>query len=172
MTDGFTYVVDTNVPIIANGSADVSGDCVLSCVREIKRIGQSGRVALDDKWLILGEYKRRLLTRGQRSISDQFLKWILTNQANPNRCDLVQITYKQSNACDFEEFPNHPELAAFDVSDRKFVAVAAAHDQHPPILQAADSKWWGWKKTLEECGIEVRFLCPRDIERLFTRKGR
>ncbi len=96
-------------------------------------------------------------------IGDAFLRWVLTNQANPNRCRQVPLT-PSGSGYDFEEFPSHPGLAQFDPSDRKFVAVAAACPGGPaPILQAADSKWWGWKEALEDCGVFVDFLCPQEI---------
>lgn len=71
---------------------------------------------------------------------------------------------------DFVEFPNHPELQKFDRSDRKFVAVSVAHPDQPPILQAADSKWWGWKEALAECGITVIFLCSDGIAEKYAKK--
>jgi len=61
-------------------------------------------------------------------------------------------------------------LINFDPYDRKFVAVAATHPDRPAILQATDSKWWGWKEALAECGVIVEFLCPADIEAGYNRK--
>lgn len=48
--------------------------------------------------------------------------------------------------------------------------VANAHRDKPPIIEATDSKWWGWKEALEECGITVEFLCPDEIEEVYRRK--
>ena len=70
---------------------------------------------------------------------------------------LVTIT---KNGESYDEFPNHQGLINFDLSDRKYIAVANAHHEKPPILQATDSKWWGWKDALAEAGITVHFLCP------------
>ena len=61
-------------------------------------------------------------------------------------------------------------MSKFDPSDRKFVAVANAHPGKPSILQATDSKWWGWKDALLECGIKVEFLCPAEIANAYKRK--
>jgi hypothetical protein len=61
-------------------------------------------------------------------------------------------------------------LADFDAPDRKFVAVAAAHADRPPILQAADSKWLDWQDALKEHGITVELLCPQDIRRFHANK--
>jgi len=111
-------------------------------------------VLLDNQWRILGEYMHQLSSTGQPGVGDAFLKWVLTNQANRERYALVEITPKPDDELDFVEFPNHPGLQNFDRSDRKFVAVSAVHSLHPPIMQATDSKWWGWKNALAECGIE------------------
>jgi len=133
-------------------------------------IMERGRVSLDMRWLILSEYRNKLSQTGQPGVGDQFYKWVLTNQANATRCKLVPITPTESDPTDFEEFPNHPALRGFDPSDRKFVAVAAADDESPAILEASDSKWWGWRHALAQCGIQVEFLCPGEIQRKFQEK--
>jgi len=119
---------------------------------------------VDDGWLIIGEYRNNLAASGQPGIGSAFLKWVLTNHLNPSVCTRVRITRKRSVAEDYDEFPDDPDLAAFDPADRKFVAVAAAHPERPPILQAVDTKWWGWKDALARNGVEVLFLCPDEIE--------
>lgn len=40
----------------------------------------------------------------------------------------------------------------------------------PPILQATDSKWWGWKDSLGEAGIKVKFLCPEFVKQKYGKK--
>ncbi|HSU82609.1 MAG TPA: hypothetical protein VLR69_09330, partial [Thermoanaerobaculia bacterium] len=54
-----------------------------------------------------------------------------------------------------------PDLAAFDPSDRKFVAVAVASGEQPEILNASDTDWWHHREALSRHGVEVRFLCPQ-----------
>ena len=58
----------------------------------------------------------------------------------------------------------------FDLSDRKFVAVANAHQEKPPILEGTDSKWWGWKDALAEVGIKVVFLDEAYILQKYNQK--
>ena len=72
----------------------------------------------------------------------------------------------------YKEFPEHDGLVNFDIDDRKFVAVANAHsDTHkPPIFQATDSKWWGWKDALSKVGITVCFLCPSYVKEKHAKK--
>jgi len=133
---------------------------------------KSGCLVLDDGWRIIREYRDNLSPTGQPTVGDRFLLWVLRNQANPKRCVQVTINPKtdKPNDNDFKEFPNHPGLEGFDIADRKFVAVAVAHAGRPPILQAFDSKWWGWRNDLAECGIVVHFLCPEEIADKHARK--
>lgn len=155
-------IVDTNVAIVANRkSAQASSQCIGHCINAIREITTSGTLVLDDGWRIINEYKRNLQQSGQPGIGDAFFKWVLTNWSNKNRCEVVVITQHpdSSDPTDFVEFPNDPALQNFDRSDRKFVAVALAHPESPPILNATDTDWWYHRTTLERHGIKVHFLC-------------
>jgi hypothetical protein len=165
------YVVDTNVVVTANGKSSNGADCEQACLDAVLEITDHGaRLAIDDGWRIIKEYRENLDSRGQRSVARTFLKWVFTNHHNPQRCVRVAITPRGPGAEDFQEFPSHQGLSNFDPSDRKFVAVAAAHPDHPPILQATDTKWWGWNEALAECGIQIKFLCPEEIAKSFEKK--
>jgi len=168
-------VVDTNVPLAANGSSDASDVCMLACIDCLVQIVTNGHVVLDNLWLILGEYMNKLDPSNQRGMGNEFLKWVLNNQANADRCTLVPITQKSGSfqdgtPLDFEEFPDHPDLRDFVPSDRKFVAVAFVHPEHPPILNATDTDWLIAKEVLAKCGVRVVFICP-EIEEVHRRKA-
>ncbi|MBM7112851.1 hypothetical protein [Archangium primigenium] len=163
-------VVDTNVPLTANAGEEGDPHCVLACTRAIEALMHSGHIVIDDKFRVLKEYMNKLSPSGQPGVGDKFLKWVLTNQANPTRCTHVKLTPKASDPRDFEEFPTEAALSSFDPSDRKFVAVSVAHPDKPPVLQATDSKWWGLRDALAASGVSVHFLCPEHIEELHQRK--
>ena len=166
-------VVDTNVPVVANGSSEqASPECVKTCAVRLGELTRKGQLVLDDKWLILKEYMANLRSSGQPGVGDAFLNWVLTNRCNPKLCEQVAITPRNSGETDFEEFPSDPELDDFDPEDRKFVAVAAAHPDKPPILQAVDTKWWEMKEPLRKAGIIVGFLCEKDIRSILHRKSK
>jgi len=131
-------------------------------VRRLEGIKAAGKIVLDDGYLILSEYRAQLRSEGQPGEGDAFLKWVLTNQANPQKCDKVHINPTEGGNS-FAEFPNVPELRTFDPSDRKFVAAARAHPDSPPILNAVDTDWWVSRAALERHGVHVEFLCPRDV---------
>ena len=159
-------VVDTNVAVVANGqSPQASPNCVAICINRLERIirGEE-KLALDDKWIILGEYLRNLRSSGEPGAGDDFLRWVLANKNQ--RCDLVPITPIDGSENAFEEFPDDPVLNDFDSDDRKFIAVAVAHPERPPILQAVDSQWWDFRDAFRRNRIIVEFICEEDIQRL------
>lgn len=153
-------IVDTNVPVTANGrNTHANPTCVIACTRKLGEIVDNHILVLDDQWQIIGEYQQNLNSTGQPGVGDIFLKWVLTNRKNPNCCELVPITPNKDDG-GFAEFPKDATLIGFDLSDRKFVAVALAHLEHPPILNATDSDWGVYQGALKKHGIQVEFLCP------------
>lgn len=164
-----TSIVDTNVILIANRQhQNVSPQCIENCTVALQSLMQKGRLALDDCFRILKEYQNKTQPNKGKGPGDIFVKWALQNNANPTRCDRVPIIEHTKRG--FESFPDDADLANFDTADRKFVAVAAAHQTHPPILQAADSKWLGWYPVLKRHGVQVEFLCKADIKRFHKKK--
>jgi hypothetical protein len=164
-----SVVVDTNVPLVASDRSGMPGPCVLACIAALQRVFDGERfVVLDEGGLVLDEYFRHLSASGQPTIGDAFLKWLLERQGMPEHVQYVAAPSLADGS--FEHFPVDPDLAPFDPSDAKFVAVACAHPEKPPVLQASDSKWWGWKAALERCGVKVEFLCPTEVAATFARK--
>lgn len=150
-------VVDTNVLIVANRkTAQASPDCFSCCVTALDEAKQH-IIVIDDAFLIFGEYKHEVSTSGQPGVGDAFLLWLLQNSANLACCEAVSLTTNNSNS--FEEFPNDPDLADFDHSDHKFVAVANASIHKPKILNAVDSDWWIHDKVLQRNGIVTVHIC-------------
>lgn len=157
-------VVDTNVILVANGQHDdVSDGCIKVCISRLIDIMNNGLLVLDDQFEILKEYQNKTTPGASARPGDAFLKWALQNRATAGRVD--QISIEQHSERGFADFPEDPDLANFDPPDRKFVAVARAHPQHPPIVQATDSKWLAWNAALSRHGVNVDFICPEDIHR-------
>lgn len=159
-------LVDTNVPInanLANDPAEIPDDliaCIQNCVDAIDHVMKNGGLVIDSGDEIYNEYLQHLCLSGQKGIGNAFMKWVHDNRWCLPDSDRVDIT---KNGESYNEFPDHDGLVNFDKSDRKFVAVAYAHSEKPPILQATDSKWWGWKDALGEVGIIVHFLCAEYV---------
>lgn len=164
-------VVDTNVPVVANGKSEqASPKCVKNCAVRLRKLTRKDKLVLDDSWLIIKEYMANLRSSGQPGSGDAFLKWVLTNYRNPDFCELVRITPKNSSETDFEEFPSDPALNNFDATDKKFIAVALAHPDKPPILQAVDTEWWEMKEPLGVAGVTIDFLCEKDIKSILKQR--
>lgn len=159
-------VVDTNVGLVANGEAgQASATCVRTCLTRLQEIVAEGQVVLDSAHLILDEYLKQKPHGFPQGPGDLFFVWANDNQANPERCRVVTITPLENDPRGFAEFPDDPELAAFDQDDRKFVAVAIASPEAVPILEAVDIKWWAFREPLARHGVEVEFLCPEMMDK-------
>lgn len=166
-------IVDTNVPKTANLASapdnipDELTCCVQACIDAVEYVIRKGGLVIDAGNEIFNEYRQQLSMSGQPGVGDGFMKWVHDHRWSLDESDRVTITKR---GCSYIEFPEHDGLTDFDNSDRKFVAVANAHGERPPILQAGDSKWWGWKDALAEVGITVRFLCPKYAKTIYDRK--
>lgn len=162
-------VIDTNVLLVANGDHDgVGPHCVRECIQHLLEIRASGPVVLDDGRRILQEYLANFPAKKQAGVGVAFMKWLLQNSANA--AIVHQVHIDEIAPKEFAQFPDQTLQAAFDPSDRKFVATAAAHADTPPILQAADCKWVAWWQQLKVHGIVVQFPCPIDIKGFYGNK--
>lgn len=166
-------VVDTNVAKTANLAtqpdpvSDVPDDCVLTCIEAIEHVIKKKGLVIDAGDEIFDEYRQQLSMKGQPGVGDRFMKWVHDNRWSLPDSQRVEITKNDES---YSEFPANEGLNSFDNSDRKFVAVSNAHPNKPTILQAIDSKWWGWKDSLSECGIAVQFMCEPYIESKYQEK--
>lgn len=158
------FVVDTNVPVVANGrSKQADPDCVIACIDAMGEVRNRGTIVLDDGGLILDEYMRNLSMSGQPGAGDVFMKWVWNVQADNTQCERVVLSLRSGGKDDFNEFPDDPDLANFDRSDRKFVAVALASRKKPVVLNAVDTDWAEHHRALAKHGVRVQFLCPQHV---------
>lgn len=164
-------VVDTNVLISANGKEQLSEEqycCITPCVEMLTHITKGKcKLVLDDGYEVIKEYQHKLDPKQQQGMGNAFLKWAFSNLRNAKFVNLVHIT---PDADSYREFPKHDGLHDFDPSDRKFVATANAHEEKPPVVQATDSKWWGWKIALEDVGVSVHFVNENYIRETYNKK--
>jgi hypothetical protein len=165
------HVVDTNVPIVANRRQNESYSCASNCAQALLGIRNSGALIIDDGDLVLSEYRRHCSMGGQPGVGDSFVRWAHDHLGRSNLVERVHLTPSGVDCNDFEEFPDTTSLRGFDPSDRKFIALANAHPKNPVVLQASDSKWWGFREPLRECGITVDFLCPQEIAEAHARRA-
>jgi hypothetical protein len=165
------YLVDENVPIVANDTIrpqpkapQADNVCRLACVQALRSVVKSGILVIDDAGEVLENYRRHLNRRCQPGVGDAFFKHIIDHQFN--RRKVRRIPMAKNAHGEFEAFPaDDASLATFDHSDRIFVALALAAADHPHILNAVDSDYSEHKKALETVGVHVRELCPQCIRK-------
>ena len=163
-------IIDTNVPLIADGDSHMSLECQSHCLDFIQQVMYGGKtiVVIDDQFHVLGEYERQKDRNRADSLLEKLFIWVHTHQTNPAK--VKQVPIRSTGEGDFEEISQKIRDLEFDPSDRKFVAVCIANDKQAPIYQAADSKWIGWDAALKEEGIEVCFLCREELEQIYRNK--
>ncbi|MDW8362226.1 MAG: hypothetical protein RMK74_07485 [Myxococcales bacterium] len=161
--------MDTNVVMTAEGAhPDAPPRCVAESARALREIMRTGVVCVDSGRRILQEYQRQFDQKRQPGAGAKFVRWVLDGKWVEDRVHRVDITPLGDD--EFAELPSPEDGTVYDPSDRKFLAVAAAHPGKPPVLQALDSKWWGWQSSLAKLGIQIEFLCPAEIERKYKEK--
>ena len=161
-----TFVVDTNVAIVANGrETHADARCQLTCVARLKSLAAGEVVTIDDRGLILEEYRRWLNPSGMPGVGDVFLKHVFNNQYGDDRVRRVPVTPSEDDRRGFEELPEN----AFDRSDRKFLAVAVAGKA--VVLNATDSDWYEHDALMDSLEVEVTQLCRQHASKR-TRHGR
>ena len=150
------FVVDTNVPISANGRETHADErCQLECVRKLKAVADGEVVAIDDAGSILNEYLNYVRWSGQPGAGDLFFKHVLNSQYDPARVRRVSLNPSEDHRRGFDELPPN----TLDRSDRKFLAVAVA--ARAVLLNATDSDWAEQRALMDELEVEVRQLCPQ-----------
>jgi len=111
---------------------------------------------LDDEGRIQAEYLGNIPLPHPPGVASRFLLWMW--RGNSQRV-VITPRINTDRIEDYEEFPDDDALANFDKSDRKYVAVAIASQENPPILNAGDRGWVRHKEALEKY-VEIEFLCP------------
>jgi hypothetical protein len=158
-------LVDTNVPVVANGHSPQAGDdLVEKCIDVLLEITNAGGLVIDSEGRIFEEYRQNLNLSGQPGTGDLFMKWVQDHQWIPELCERRDVTCLDEAEQEFAEFPATDTLEDFDRGDRKFVAVANAGEPKRPILEAVDFKWWGWRQALQTVGIQVVFVDEASAE--------
>ncbi len=160
-------VVDTNVLVAANGrDTHVDGACRIACVDELDRLCAEEVVCVDDKYLILGEYQRRVADMGPALPGTVFFKTIFKNMHNERRIRTVPVEPLDAEGREFSE----PRLQPNNLKkDAKFLAVA--FKANAAIVNASDSDWEEHRDLTARLGVDVRQLCPQHANRAKPARG-
>jgi hypothetical protein len=132
---------------------------------------------LDTENAIRGEYLQNLTPlRGGRgfqgSPAEILLREIIQLAVGHDRPEAPAVVYViltpvgSQGSGDYAEYPDHPALADFDRSDRKWIAAARSYqvlypdNEAPEIINAADSDWMAVEDILAtEYKIGVQVIC-------------
>lgn len=151
------YVIDTNVPIVANGQdATIRPECRSAAVKLLIKATQSGKIFLDIAGEIQAEYRKHLNSRGQPGVGDRFYLEIINS--HPRK--VVRVCIPKRADGEFADLPQAVIDSGFDPSDRKFAALARR--SKAKVHNAVDSDWVEKRAVLEANGIEIVFLCGCD----------
>ncbi len=150
-------VLDTNVLVVANRqNPAVAEQCVDQARECLANAAIRDTVCLDKDDQILTEYARQINAEARpQDIAARLLIWLRQNKYSENRIRIVDL--KINLAGEYTDCPIKLILAGFDVSDRKFAAVAKKGKA--TVINATDSDWLDHAATLQEVGIRVDNLC-------------
>lgn len=163
------YIIDTNVPMKA-ASISIDGEldekCSRACLQFIHQFmnADDAILVLDASGEIFHEYYNNLSSAGQDTIATVFLKWVCRHLTLRENSLIERQHLTVTGDREYAEFPQSPSLNGFDISDRKFIALANAHSDHPTIVEGSDSLWWGFKDALEALNIHICFLCEEYVK--------
>jgi len=161
-------IVDTNVAVVANGqNTEVVARCTDDCIRFLIEAKSEHIVLIDAGDEILKEYAKALKMGLPYQLGAQFLIHIIQHQFDENRVQRVNLEKSQSG--EFIDFPTSPTLEGFDLSDRKFAALACK--MATPVTNAIDSDWVEHHEALKAHGIHVNFLCGCDSKLWFDKES-
>lgn len=155
-------VVDTNVPIVANGdNEDVCYECRFKTVEFLEELMNSGRLIVDTEGAVEVEYWNNLKT-GYPGVGNRFIQHFLS--AHADRVDRVKIVFDRSTGSDLNF---NEALKNFDLSDRKFAALSKVTGR--PVYVSVDSDWAIFRDALEAVGVSPKFLCGENQKDWFIR---
>jgi hypothetical protein len=152
------YVVDTNIPVIANGrDTHASPKCQLRAVEFLTKLVKDGCTTVDKDGEIFEEYSGRLYPQGQPGVGDLFFRHLLDHQGNAQR--LRQVDVSDASAENLREAFSTGPLKDFDKSDRKFALCSVVDDA--PVATATDSDWAQHSDALIECNVKIHYVCGK-----------
>ena len=160
-----SFVVDTNVAIVANGrntNADLK--CQLSCAEKLRDVVCRRQVVVvDDRDLIFDEYRGYLNFAGVPGVGDMFFRYLFNHGYDETRVRRISITPCSDDRLGFKELPEND----LDKSDRKFLAAALV--AQATILNATDSDWSEQEALTKSLGVTVQQLCPQHASKYSER---
>lgn len=157
------WVIDTNVPVVANGRHDgdkqPAPECRDAAVRFLTEVhNEKQHVVLDAEGEVQAEYRKKLNPSGQPGVGDRFYQAVLSDW---NLCERVCLPKRPDG--EYADLPQAVIDDGFHSDDRKFAALAKR--ERIPVVNAVDSDWLDARDMLARNGIRVKFVCGCDAAR-------
>lgn len=161
-------VIDTNVPIVANGgerssrqrqsdaSPVPSEACREAAILRLSKAIKAELILLDCEGKIQDEYRRYLNPSGQPGVGDRFYLHVLNSA--PGRVERRNLELASNG--EYLHLPESLVAGGFDPSDRKFAALAK--QENGVVINATDSDWLLHAQELSHSRVEVQNICGCD----------
>lgn len=124
------------------------------------------KLVLDLDYEIMTEYRN--IISEETNEGKIFWRWLYTYLGRIDLKNLVKLEKDEDG--NHLMFPIEERTNEFDRSDRKFVALSRTHTEHPPIVEAADGKWLGFRDVFEEYGVHIESLDMSYANMMYGRK--
>lgn len=165
-------ILDTNVPAKAAVSPESCPAEELkmqrACMKYIEELteNKNRKLVLDLDHEIWKEYHTNVYKNS--NMGKIFFKWLYEYYATISPEDNIKL--QKNSEGKYLDFPYDENTEEFDESDKKFVALANAHEEKPPIIEAADSKWIGFEECFAKYGIHIEFLDRDYAQKMYEQK--
>lgn len=159
-------ILDTNVPAKASTPPEACPPEELeiqkSCMEYIRDLTHNTdrKLVLDLEHEIWNEYHNNVIQNS--NIGKIFFRWLYEYYPTILPQDHIKMTRNAEGQ--YITYPYDEETKSFDENDKKFVALANAHPEKPPIIEGTDGKWLGYEAAFAKYGIHIEFL-DRDYAR-------
>lgn len=169
-------IIDTNVIYLSKTPISDFPVEILGCARKCNHfldnfLGSSNpQIVLDRGKKIYTEYRNAYLQlkNSAPNMATRFCKWLFHYINIIPDEDFIELPLNGNG--EYIDFPDDIRLKTFDLSDRKFIALAKKHSEHPTIIEGADCKWWGFREALADLGIKVTFIDEDYIKMKYKQK--
>ena len=135
--------------------------CWVGCLQVLRLLENGQRLAVDADDAIVNEYLGTLRACAEPGLATKLAHRLFRMRRDSATCHLVAITPVDNPPGSYAEIP--PSLQDFDLDDQKFLAVALAEGDTPPVFAALDREWWNRRVDLAAVGLDVQFVCATDL---------
>lgn len=165
-------ILDTNVPVKA--SVLPESCCVNELVMQKKCMeyindlvnSKDSKIVLDMDFEILNEYRNNVSDKS--NMGKIFFRWLYNYYSHIQPEDNIKLVKDECGK--YLKFPYDKDTKSFDESDKKFIALANAHREKPPIVEAADGKWLGYEEAFAKYGITIEFIDRDYAQKMYEQK--